>query len=193
MKHRARIVALAARILAVPCLLLAACASLQDSTASAERPNLTRVSLFAHPWTWTDERGASVKFARWRGEPLVVSAIYTTCRAQCPRTIAKLKQLDAAFRKEGHVPQFLVVTLDPTTDTPDALRQFKESEHLPESWRFLAGTVEQTGEFADALDIHVLAADSHRFHDGRIVIFDAQGMPARSLSGRNLDDDAPAL
>lgn len=185
---------LAVRILALLCAFaLSACVALKDSVESNERPNLTRVSIFSYPWTWTDERGETVKFAQWRGEPLVVTAIYTTCRATCPRTIGKLKQLDADYRREGHVPEFLVVTLDPESDTPEALRRFKQSEHLPEAWHFLAGSVEATREFTDALDIHVMEMDVHRFHDARIVEFDARGMPTRSFSGRNLDDEAPAL
>jgi protein SCO1/2 len=173
--------------------VLSACVTLKDSVESGERPNLTQVSIFTYPWTWTDELGQSVKFARWRGEPLVVSAIYTTCRSTCPRTIGKLKKLDAALRTAGQVSQFLIVTLDPSTDTPEELRRYKETEHLPETWHLLAGSTAETQELADALDIHVMAADSHRVHDGRIVVFDARGLPTRSYSGRNLDDEAPAL
>ncbi|HEY3595652.1 MAG TPA: SCO family protein, partial [Polyangiaceae bacterium] len=88
---------------------------------------------------------------------------------------------------------FVVVTLDPGNDTPEALRRYKESEHLPESWHLLTGTPETTHEFTDALDIHVMEMDVHRFHEARIVEFDGRGMPTRSFSGRNLDDEAPAL
>lgn len=170
--------------------VLSSCVGSKDP---ADSPRITRTSIFAYPWTWTDERGNSVTFARWRGEPLVVSAFYTTCRATCPRTIGKLKKLDAEYRRQGHPPEFLVVTLDPANDTPDTLRRFKESEHLPESWHLLTGSVEATREFSDALDIHVMEMDVHTFHEARIVEFDARGMPERTFSGRNLDDEAPAL
>jgi protein SCO1/2 len=185
---------LAVRLLAVLCAsFLYGCVALQGSAQSSDRPNLARVSIFSYRWTWTDERGESVNLGQWRGEPLVVSAIYTSCRATCPRTIGKLKKLDAEFRREGHVPQFVIVTLDPATDTPETLRQYKEAEHLPASWHLLAGSAAETQELADALDIHVMAMDAHTFHEARIVVFDAGGLPARSFSGRTLDDEAPAL
>src|SRR5215471_9089054 len=77
---------------------LGGCATSPGSSREIDLPRVARVSLFAHPWVWTDEQGQSVTFARWRGQPLVVSAVFTTCKATCPRTIAKLQELDAVFR-----------------------------------------------------------------------------------------------
>ena len=42
-----------------------------DIASSRQRP----ISLFARPWPWTDEQGASVTFSQWRGVPIVVSAV----------------------------------------------------------------------------------------------------------------------
>jgi protein SCO1/2 len=169
------------------------CGALRDGSQQADRPKLARVSLFAYPWVWTDERGERVKFSRWRGEPLVVTAMFTSCRATCPRTIGKLRKVDDELRRQGRASQFLLVTLDPSTDTPERLREFKQSENLPDSWRFLSGDASETKELADALDIHVLDMGAHLIHDGRIVVFDAQGMPSRSFSGFGLDEEAPAF
>jgi protein SCO1/2 len=173
--------------------LLGGCLSLQESPREAEAPHIARTSLFRHPWVWTDELGSSVTFADWRGQPLVVTAMFTSCRATCPRTMKKLRDLQTAMTSQGRSAQFLLVTLDPTNDTPARLRAFKESQELPAAWHFLSGTPEETQELADVLDIHLLAADSHLIHDGRIVMFDEQGMPTRSFSGYSLDDEAPLL
>jgi protein SCO1/2 len=167
--------------------------SSRDEPAFTRPEERARVSLFEHPWVWTDEQGERVAFSRWRGEPVLVTAIYTQCQATCPRTIGKLRKLDAALRREGRAPQFILVTLDPRDDTPERLRRFKLSEGFPESWHLLTGGVPETRGLADLLDIHVLNADSHIMHDARIIIFDAQGMPARSYSGWSLDDESTAL
>jgi protein SCO1/2 len=169
-------------------ILGGACASTGESAApGAESVAVPRVSLFSRPWAWTDELGESVIFARWRGEPLVVTAMFTSCRATCPRTIAKLQQLYAAYQREGRAAQFLLVTLDPTNDTPQRLREFKASGGLPQAWHFLVGGERETREIVDALDVHIIDDGPHLLHDGRIVVFDAQGMPARSFSGWALD------
>ena len=149
-----------------------------------------RDSLFSHPWTWTDERGQPVTFARWRGQPLVVTAIFTQCKATCPRTIAKLLKVYDGIRKEGRTAQFLLVTLDPTNDTPAVLSRFKASSGLPDSWHFLTGSTNDTRDLRDLLGIHVIDDGPHLLHDGHIMIFDARGLPTRSFAGWSLDDEA---
>lgn len=170
-------------------LAVGACASVGSAGRDGDRPQVARVSLFSHPWVWTDERGQSVTFAGWRGRPLVVAAVFTTCKATCPRTIGKLQELDAAYRREGRPAQFVLVTLDPDNDTPQVLRAFKESSGLPAAWRFLCANKDQTRELLDALDIHVIDEGAHLLHEGRIVIFDGAGMPTRSFDGWALDHE----
>jgi cytochrome oxidase Cu insertion factor (SCO1/SenC/PrrC family) len=77
---------------------LGACAPITatPSVGSARRASEPRVSLFDHPWTWTDELGKPVTFSRWQGQPLVLTAIFTQCKATCPRTVAKLWQVYAS-------------------------------------------------------------------------------------------------
>ena len=168
---------------------LGACGSIQGGTGHADEPHVARVSLFSHHWTWTDESGQTVQFARWRGQPLVVASFYATCRSTCVRTVRQLRKLQAS--PEGRAAQFLLVTLDPTTDTLEVLREYKKTEDLPTGWHLLAGSVSQTRDFTDALDIHVMEMDVHRYHDGRIVWFDADGMPIRSFSGWAVDQETP--
>jgi len=146
-------------------------------------------SLFAQPWTWTDEAGQPVTFARWRGRPLVVTAMFTQCKATCPRTLAKLRRVYEDFQRAGRDAQFLVVTLDPANDTPQALTRFKAASGLPDSWHFLSGGLAETRDLRDLLGIHVVDDGPHLLHDGRIVIFDGEGRAARALEGWSLDQE----
>jgi len=41
----------------------------------------------------------AVTLSRWRGAPLVVTMIYTSCRLRCPMTTSKLKKLDAGVHE----------------------------------------------------------------------------------------------
>jgi protein SCO1 len=164
-----------------------------DATRGDATPCCASASIFSYPWVFTDEQGERVTFARWRGEPLLVTAIYTQCQATCPRTIDKLRSLYASFVRAGKAPEFVLVTLDPRDDTPERLRRFKQAQGFPDAWHLLTGGASETSQVADLLDIHVLNADSHIMHDARIVIFDAQGMRARSYSGWSLDDESAAL
>lgn len=162
----------------------------RSHSSSGSRASGSRASLFAHPWVWSDELGRQVRFARWRGRPLVVTAAFTSCRETCPRTMQKLRDVYSAFQREKRAAQFIVVTLDPATDTPERLRAFKKEQRLPDSWRFLTGPKAQTRELARVLGIHVVDLDGHLMHDGAIMVFDEQGRSRRSYGGWGLDDEA---
>jgi protein SCO1/2 len=146
-------------------------------------------SLFSQPWSWTDEDGKPVTFERWRGRPLVVAAMFTQCKATCPRTLARLLQIQDDFQRAGRDAQFLVVTLDPTNDTPTALLRFKSSSGLPATWHLLSGSASETRDFRDLLGVHVIDDGPHLLHDGRIVIFDGQGRAARAFEGWDLEKE----
>jgi len=169
----------------------AGCAPLPTPAQSPRHEVAPNQSLFSYPWSWTDEQGQPAPFARWRGQPLVVTAIFTQCRATCPRTVAKLRQVYERFQKEGRSVQFLVVTLDPENDTPDVLLRFKASSGLPDAWHLLSGSPADTRDLRDTLGIHVIEDGPHLLHDGRIVVFDPQGFPTRSFAGWALGDEQP--
>jgi protein SCO1 len=156
-------------------------------------PRGPRPSLFAHPWVWNDELGREVSFARWRGRPLVVTAAFTSCRETCPRTMQKLRDVYMTFQRQKRAAQFIVVTLDPGTDTPDRLFAFKREQRLPASWHLLTGPKAQTRELARMLGIHLVDLDGHLMHDGAIVVFDEQGRSRRSYTGWGVDHEAPVL
>jgi protein SCO1/2 len=177
---------------------LGACAPVQGPALPAQggarggyEASPARVSLFRYPWVWTDEEGKSVTFARWRGEPVVVAVMFTSCRRTCPQTLRTLRKVYATFSRERPGAQFVLVTLDPTTDTPERLREFKKSEALPDTWHLLTGTEAQTRDLTDVLDIHVMELDPHVVHEGKIVVFDPRGMPERSFSSSGVETAAP--
>lgn len=163
---------------------------MRETHAVAPRSAGPSASLFSHYWTWTDEKGESVTFARWAGHPLVVTAIFTQCKATCPRTIAKLLKVYDTFKQQGRDAQFLVVTLDPANDTPAVLQHFKSESGLPEAWHLLAGSINQTRDLRDLLGIHVIDDGPHLLHDGRILVFDEMGVATHSYGGYSLDQEA---
>jgi protein SCO1/2 len=183
--------ALAGAIAAAGCAPLPPGPPVREVNHAAAPPSTgPRNSLFSHDWTWTDEKGQSVTFARWAGTPLVVTAIFTQCKATCPRTIAKLLEVYHRFRAQGREAQFLIVTLEPANDTPAVLQHFKTESGLPESWHLLTGSVSDTRDLRDLLGIHVIDEGPHLLHDGRILVFDEMGVATHSYGGYSLDEEA---
>jgi protein SCO1/2 len=163
--------------------LCAACLSgcVQAKPETGELSPADRYSLFHPGWTWVDEEGRPATFEQWRGTPLVISMVYTTCSTVCPRTIVKLRRVREAFLREGKDAQFVLVTLDPSNDTPERLRNFKTSTNLPGEWHLLTGPSSSVRELTDMLDLHTLDDGSHIAHESRIVVFDHGGISRKSF------------
>jgi protein SCO1 len=167
--------------------------SAPSAAETGDGPRIAHQSLFVYPWRWTNELGQPESFADYRGKPLVVTLVFTSCRSTCPRTIRSLRKLYTDLGGAQQSAQYLLVTLDPANDTPERLLAFKTEERLPEAWRLLRGTEAETRALADVLDVHVLDAGAHLVHDGRIVFFDERGMPTRSFGGWSVEQESPVL
>jgi protein SCO1/2 len=183
------------RAIFIPLLLLAssACANQSASARAATHEQAEADSLFARPWHWDDENGAPVSFATWRGAPLVVSAIYTSCTSTCPLTIEKLRAVDAAFRRKNQRAEFVLVTLDPHTDTPERLRSFRESRQIPAGWHLLRGSDADTQALGRLLHVRAVYDSAHIIHDARIAVFDERGQLKRNFRGWAFRDDDAEL
>ncbi|MDX2349645.1 MAG: SCO family protein, partial [Porticoccus sp.] len=85
--------------------------------------------------------GEKKKLGDYRGKPLVISLIYTSCFHICPTTT---KHLDKVIGKAQSVlgeDSFNVVTIgfDSANDTADAMRIFAKQQSVNEdNWDFLA-------------------------------------------------------
>jgi protein SCO1 len=165
-------------------MLVGACAQTWKSPPESSPAEAPESSLFGYPWTWLDEHGARVAFSQWRGTPLVMAAVYTTCFETCPRTLVRLRRVYDEYVRTGRGAQFVVVTMDPAIDTQERLLQFKQSRSLPEAWRLLTGSRQDTEQLMDLLNIHVMDMDVHLVHDSKITLFDARGMRTATLEVR---------
>jgi protein SCO1/2 len=173
------------RLVVVLCCVLTAC------TAPAGNLRWPRsASLFDRHERWQDEHGRSVEFASLRGQPLILTMFYRSCQTRCPLTLAKMQSVYRSLSARGTRAEFVLVTLDPDTDTTARLAAFKAEHGLPEaSFHFLRGGREQTRALSRALGLRVAYDDGHIDHDVKIVVFDLNGRPTRAYSGWNFDEN----
>ena len=103
--------------------------------------------------TLTRADGTKVRLADYRGRPLVVSLVYTSCYHICPTTTQHLAKIVRTAREALGTDSFRVVTIgfDTPKDTPAAMARFAREQRvdLP-GWDFLG---------ADAETIRQLTAD----------------------------------
>ncbi|MBE9537777.1 MAG: SCO family protein [Proteobacteria bacterium] len=86
--------------------------------------------------------GSLVSLSDYRGKPLVISMIFTSCHHICPATTAHLQEVVDKARDVLDEDSFAVVTVgfDTLTDSPERMAQFRRSNDVTdERWEFLSG------------------------------------------------------
>jgi protein SCO1 len=122
--------------------------------------------------------GTRTSFAATGGHIRIATMFYAHCPGVCPITIDALRgiegQLTAAERAKLNV---ILLSLDPTRDSPQALRAFAQ-ERAISSPRWVLGRTSQAdaGTFARAAHIdYRTLSDGSLDHSTALVLLDAQG------------------
>ena len=78
-----------------------------------------------------------------KGKLTVISFIYTTCRDICPLVTARLADIQRRLGPDAsHGIQFVSISIDPETDTPERMKAHADAFGVQDNWLFLTGTRE---------------------------------------------------
>ncbi len=91
----------------------------------------------APPFTLTDQNGRALSLGSLRGREVVIAFPYTTCRDSCV-TIAQ--QIRGALDELSNPPAVLLISADPSADTPVKVKRFLERVSLTGRASYLTGT-----------------------------------------------------
>jgi protein SCO1 len=120
------------------CLLAAACGGDKEP---ARLPGTNLGGEPAPDFRLIDQAGRSVALSGLRGRPVVLTFLYSTCPDFCPLTAEKLRQTYEQLGKDAGKVSMLAVSVDPSGDTPDAVREFTAVHRLPDAnWHYLIGS-----------------------------------------------------
>jgi protein SCO1/2 len=86
-----------------------------------------RVSSIGGPFSLTDQNGARVTEATYRGAPSIIFFGFTHCPDVCPTTLYELTQLYTALGKDADKLGAYFITVDPERDTPAILKDYLSS------------------------------------------------------------------
>ena len=193
-----------ASILTIVCALWAFGAT--EPKSSAPKPPCCREglppgkysekSLYALKSAWTSDVGREVKLEVLRGRPQVIALFFTNCEHSCPLIVADMKTIDKALPRSvrGKV-DFLLVSIDPERDTPEALRAFRAKHELPtERWTLLRGSTEATRELAGMVGFNYQPGSPTQYaHSLLITIINESGESVFQQAGLGrLPDEAVA-
>lgn len=164
----------------------------KSETHSNLDQDIPELSVYNLPSSWTTQDNEQIELKDLQGKVVVMVMIYTECKAACPRLVADMRNIERRVdKKDLKDVQFIMVSIDPETDTPQRLKEFsKENVMEDDHWMFLRGTPEDTREFAAVLAVNYKKITPIDFsHSNIISVFDTRGVMVHQQEGLGVDNE----
>lgn len=109
----------------------------------------------APEFSLSDEKGGTTSLANLQGKVVLVSFMFTRCYDICPILTTKLADLqDELVGDYADDVYFVSITVDPSHDRPEVLREFAEAmAYHPDGWAFLTGSRREVRRVANAYGV----------------------------------------
>jgi protein SCO1/2 len=141
-----------------------------------------------------DTQGHRVRLADYRGKPLVVSLVYTSCYHTCTVITRYLKSIVEVAREAVGEEAFSVVTVgfDAAADTPERMRGYasRQGVDLP-GWAFLSTDAQTIERLTSELGFVFFPSPKGYDHLTQVTVLDGDGRVYRQIYGESFQ--APAL
>lgn len=141
-------------------------------------------------YTLTATDGRKLRLSEYRGKPLVISLIYTSCYHICPTTTQHLAKVTRIARGALGPESFNVLTIgfDTPKDTPVAMRQFSRDQGIDiPGWLFLSADAATMEGLTKELGFISYPAPHGFDHLIQATVIDAQGKIYRQVYGMTFD------
>lgn len=140
-----------------------------------------------------DQDGRTASLAAYRGAPVVLTFMYSTCEDTCPEQAQTIRA--ALGELDRNVP-VLAVSVDPANDTDSRAKAFLLKQRLTGRMRFLLGTRAELRPVWSAYGIRPQGAGFE--HSAYVLLVDARGrqriaFPASKLTSAGLAHDLRRL
>ena len=166
---------------------MAACSNEAAAPAYDTSAPLSETSIYLMGADWTSDAEQTIQLADFRGRPVALSMIYTSCGHACPMIVSDMKKIAGGLPENGEV-QYVLVSFDPDRDTPERLRDFREAHGLGENWTLLRSDDVDVRTLAALLDVRYrFEADGNIAHTNRITLLNAGGEIVGRQEGLGVD------
>ncbi|MEP5764212.1 MAG: SCO family protein [Halieaceae bacterium] len=147
-----------------------------------------------HDIELTRSDGSAVSISDYRGKPLVISMIFSSCHHVCPSTTQYLQQVvDKAQSVLGDDSfQVISVGFDTANDSPERMARFRTSIGISnQRWDFLAGDENSIAALTEQLGFIYYSSARGFDHLVQASVIDAEGRVYRQVYGMSFP--TPAL
>lgn len=133
-----------------------------------------------------DRQGRPTQLAKYRGKPLLVNFVYTSCFQVCPTTTKNLQNAVESTAAVLGPDRFNVVSIgfNQPFDSPEAMKVFAAQHgiQLP-NWEFLSPAAAIVPELTRNFGFSYVATSAGFDHMNQITLVDAEGRIARQIYG----------
>lgn len=139
---------------------------------------------------WNNEMNRQVKLGDYKGHKVVMSMIFASCTYACPLIVNDMRKIEALVpEKERDNVKFLLVSIDPERDTPEALLDYSRRQNLNLSrWELLTGSKSDIRSLAALLGFKYKKNDDGDYvHSNLISVFNREGEIVYQHEGLNKD------
>lgn len=183
-----------ARCLAFKILAIVWCVAAAALTATARETETPDVSKFTEAQAvafsqaaigrtvgrheFIDRQSQSIDLTQFRGKPLIISMVYTSCYHTCPMITQALERSVIAAQSGLGRDSFSVLTVgfDSAEDTPDRMRTYASQRGIDaRNWHFVSATNEVVRSLSDTLGFIFFPSAKGYDHLAQTTIVDAEG------------------
>lgn len=171
--HPRRVLALfVAGVFALGAIVAAALSDDDEPPPPASEPagSLLPDGVRAPGFRLRDERGEPIAMTDFRGQPVIVTFLYTNCDDTCP---AATQQVKGALDELGRDVPALAIAVDPPRDTAASARAFLSEQRMLGRMRFVLGSREELEPVWRGYAVRPQSAGME--HQARIVLVDKRG------------------
>lgn len=117
-----------------------------------------------------DQNGDPISMREFRGRPVVVTFLYTTCEDTCP---LQAQTIRGALDQLGHDVPAIAIAVDPPRDTPERARAFLVKQRALGRINFVLGSRAQLRPLWKGFAIRPQSLTEE--HQARITLVDRRG------------------
>ena len=111
----------------------------------------------------SDQNGNQLNFYSdlVKGKTVAINFIFTTCTTICPPLTATFRRVQQDLKATAPEAQLISVSVDPTIDTPERLREYAAKFKAGPGWTFVTGDKGEIDSLLQALGVAVANKNDH--------------------------------
>jgi protein SCO1/2 len=135
---------------------------------------------------FTGSNGQQVQLADFRGRPLLISLVFTSCYHVCPAITRHLANAAEAARDALGEDSFQLLTVgfDTPNDTPEAMRVFAQQQKIDDpNWAFVSADAHTISQLVSAVGFDYFPSPRGFDHINQVTMVDREGVIYRQVYG----------